>query len=279
MSEHKKKKRKIKIEAYKSFGLLLLCLIFISFVLVFACTKLIPKADYYEIKSRVDDVKNTVVDNPNDPLTTIGWIQVQGTNIDYPVVYKETLDSYPGDKVEYAWLSNYKNGFHNHIRISGHNLFNLSSTPKMKSDVFKRFESLMSFVYYDFAKDNKYIQLTMNDKEYVYKIFSTAFVTNNEKMLMPSDDDYSNKDLDDYIKLMKSDSIYDYDVDVNSNDNIISVITCTRFFGIDDKKDFRIVGRLVRDGEKLNNYSVKRNRKYVEIEEKMKGDDEDEVDA
>jgi hypothetical protein len=78
---------------------------------------------------------------------------------------------------------------------------------------------------------------------------------------------------------MKQDSIYDYDVDVNSDDNIISVITCTRFFGIDDKKDFRIVGRLVRDGEKLNNYSVKRNRKYVEIEEKMKGDDEDEVDA
>ena len=73
--------------------------------------------------------------------------------------------------------------------------------------------------------------------------------------------------------------INDKILDVNKDDDIISVITCTRFFGIDDRKDFRIVGRLVRDDEKINDYSVKRNRNYVQVEEKMKGDDVDDIDA
>ena len=278
MSENKKKKR-MKIDACKSLGLLLLCLIFIVIILVFAFAKLIPKTDYYVVSPRVDNVKTTIIDNPNNPLTTVGWIQVQGTNIDYPIVLKEGEGSYPGDKTGYAWLSNFTAGFHNHIRVSGHNLFNLSSTPKMKSDMFERFESLMSFVYYDFAKENKYIQLTMDGKEYVYKVFATAFVPNNEKLWMPLDDDYKEEDLEQYIELMKKISIYDYDIDVNKDDDIISVITCTRFFGIDDRKDFRIVGRLVRDDEKINDYSVKRNRNYVQVEEKMKGDDVDDIDA
>lgn len=272
MSRNKKKIKKI---TCKSLGLLVLCLAFIVFLVVFSFTKFIFKGNYYKVVSRTDKVKTTKIDYPNDPLQTVGWIQVQGTNIDYPVVFKETTGAYPGEISKYGWLSNFENKFTNHMRISGHNLFNLSSTPKMKSELFERFESLMSFVYYDFAKDNKYIQFTYNGEEYVYKIFSTAFISNNDKYFFPIADKYSSKEIDEYIKLLKKNSIYDYDVDVNKNDKIISIITCTRFFGLDDNKDFRIVGRLLRKNEKINNYSVKKNNNYVKVEDKLKGDEED----
>ena len=42
---------------------------------------------------------------------------------------------------------------------------------------------------------------------------------------------------------------------------------------MDDNKDFRIVGRLLRNGEKINDYSVQRNKNYEKVEEKLKGDD------
>ena len=271
MSDNKKTKKKI---TFKSFGLLALCFVFVVFLVVFAFTKVIFKNDYYKVVSRTDKVKTTKVDYPDDPLETVGWIQVQGTNIDYPVVFKDTLEAFPGEISKYGWLTNYDNKFTNHMRISGHNLFNLSSTPKMESKLFERFESLMSFVYYDFAKDNKYIQFTYDGKEYVYKIFSTAFISNSTKYDFPVSNEYSSKEMDEYIKVLKKNSIYDYDVDVNKNDKIISVITCTRFFGLDDNLDFRIVGRLVRENEKLNNYSVKKNKNYEKVEKKLKGDEE-----
>lgn len=272
MSDNKKTKKKI---TFKSFGLLTLCFVFVVFLVVFAFTKVIFKNDYYKVVSRTDKVKTTKVDYPDDPLETVGWIQVQGTNIDYPVVFKDTIEAFPGEISKYGWLTNYDNKFTNHMRISGHNLFNLSSTPKMESKLYERFESLMSFVYYDFAKDNKYIQFTYDGKEYVYKIFSTAFISNSTKYDFPVSNEYSSKEMDEYIKVLKKNSIYDYDVDVNKNDKIISVITCTRFFGLDDNLDFRIVGRLVRENEKLNNYSVKKNKNYEKVEKKLKGDEED----
>ena len=54
---------------------------------------------------------------------------------------------------------------------------------------------------------------------------------------------------------MKKNSIYDYDVDVNKDDKIISVATCTRFFGLDDYKDFRI-GQKIEVKSKPKDYQI-----------------------
>ena len=47
-----------------------------------------------------------------------------------------------------------------------------------------------------------------------------------------------------------------------------------RFFGYDNKKQFVVVGRLLRDNEKINNYDVSKNKNYELIEQTMKGDEE-----
>jgi hypothetical protein len=275
MSKAEKKKEKSNI----NYTLLVVPIILIVVIIGIVCTKLVTNnSNYYKLDSRITDTKNKVIDS-SENLDTVGWIKVQGTSIDIPIAFNhEDTDKYPVENDGYAWDNNLDSEFHNHMQIYGHNIFNLSSKPDVKSEDGKSFEDLMSFVYYDQAKDNKYIQLTLNGQEYIYKIFAVAFVPSAETLYYPFNDDYTKEDMKDYLNQINKHNMYDYDLDVNEDDQIITLVTCTRFFGNDDSHEFRVVGRLVRDGEKLNNYSVKKNKNYKEVEKILKGDENNEED-
>ena len=156
----------------------------------------------------------------------------------------------------------------------GHNILNLSKQPKIGMDYFSRFDDLMAFIYEEFAKENQYIQYTIDGKDYLYKIFG-VFFEKEYKLDIYHQGDYTEKEMKDYIKQIKESSFYDYDVEVLENDKIITLSTCTRFFE-GTTKQFVVVGRMVREDEKVKKYDVKANAKYKEIKEIMKGDDNDE---
>ena len=79
------------------------------------------------------------------------------------------------------------------------------------------------------------------------------------------------------IKMFRESSLYDYDVDVNEDDDMVSIITCTRFFEGKKNINFQITGRRVRTEEKINNYKVTKNKNYKEVEEILeKGDEKNE---
>ncbi len=266
------KKTKKMRQKTKIIVIIILCIIFILLSLI--STIYGPKEVIFT--SRIEKQKEYELTYQDEKFETVGWIQVQGTNIDYPIVYHEGGDSsYPVEVSSYAWLSNYDIGFHNHMRVTGHNIFNLSSQPELHSELYERFEELMGFVYYDFSEKNQYIQLTFDNKEYIYKIFAVDFLPMVERLEFPLEDDYSEKDMEVFIDTVKKHSIYDYSVDVNKKDSFITLLTCTRFFG-DANYDFRVVGRLLRDGEEMNNYSVKMNKNYERVKELLEGDEKDE---
>ena len=251
-------------------------IISILFVLLISIIIFIFSSKKIVFSDRIEDEEKYVLTYQDETFDTVGWIQVQGTNIDYPIVYHEGGDSsYPVEISSYAWLSNYEVGFHNHIKVSGHNIFNLSNKPELHSELFERFEELLGFVYYDFSKKNQYIQLTMGKKEYIYKIFAVDFLPLVKRFDFPLGDDYTEKEINQFLKIIKENSIYDYNVDVNNHDSIITLLTCTRFFG-DANYDFRVVGRLLRDGEKTTYYGVKKNKNYDKVNEILRGDEENE---
>ena len=163
---------------------------------------------------------------------------------------------------------------YNQVNIMGHNILNLSKQPKIGMDYFSRFDDLMAFIYEEFAKENQYIQYTIDGKDYLYKIFG-VFFEKEYKLDIYHQGDYTEKEMKDYIKQIKESSFYDYDVEVLENDKIITLSTCTRFFE-GTTKQFVVVGRMVREDEKVKKYDVKANAKYKEIKEIMKGDDNDE---
>ena len=132
----------------------------------------------------------------------------------------------------------------------------------------------MSFVYYDFAQNNQYIQLSMDNKEYIYQIFSVGIIKHYYMSVLPTRE-YTKDELKNTIKLYKDNSIYDYNVKVNEKDKLLSLITCTRMYGASADVDFVVSAKLVKNTNSLKLVKIKKNKKYDKIETIMKGDDSD----
>ncbi len=250
------------------FPLILCCII----IPLFWINKINFKTkEIYQVESRIEKIKELKKKDTED-YKTIGWIKVQGTNIDIPVIAYLNGDL-STDLENYAWNLNSNEKFYNKINIRGHNILNLSSQPEVGLKYFLRFDDLMSFVYYDFAKKNKYIQYTVDGKDYIYKIFSVGFES-SYYVDSYHDGKHSKKELKELIKRYKEISLYQYDIDVEEKDKFISLITCTRFNGF--KQDFIVNARLVRENEKLTDYSIKTTKEYKEVKKVLEGEEKNE---
>ena len=270
-----RKKRK-EMKQIKHKAILIICLMFavvIGLIILLTLRIIKNNTGYYKIDSRVEELKN---EKPieNSSYKSVAWLKIQGTDIDLPVVYSDKQnDPFPVQLESFVWARNSFGKNSNFYDITGHNIFNLSATPKIRSSSFHRFEQLMAFIYYDFAKNNEYIQLTVDDEDYVFKIFAVSFVDSRITTFYSADLNADTDQINSVINLLKSNSFYDYDVDVNANDTIISLSTCTRFYGANDDVEFYVAGRLMREDENINHYKVTKNDKYKKIEKKLKGDE------
>lgn len=273
----KKKKREIKKVKHKAR--LIICLMFAAVIglVIFLTFRIIHfNTNYYKVDSRVEELKNEKpIENSN--FKSIGWLKIQGTEIDLPIVYSDVKnEEFPVQLESFGWAKEKFDKNSNYYDITGHNIFNLSKTPKIKSDMYHRFEQLMAFIYYDFAKENEYIQLTIDDEDYVFKIFSVGFVSSGVDSFFPNKNEMNNEEKEKLLSIFNDNSLYKYDVDVNANDKIISLSTCTRFYGVDSSKEFYVIGRLLRDGERINHYKVTKNKNYKKVEKILKGDENNE---
>ena len=163
-----KKRKKQKKLVLLILGLLI---VFIILLGLFLIVKFVFQNDFYKVEPRTNKIEE-ISKKDNSDYHTMAWLRVQGTNIDFPIVAPNEFDSeLPAELESYGWTLNDDDDYHNKMNVYGHNIFNLGPNPKIDAATFKRFEGLMAFVYEDFAKDNKYIQLTIDGKDYLYKIF------------------------------------------------------------------------------------------------------------
>ena len=270
-----KKKLKKKIKKIQK-GYLLIALFAVIIILLglgfFKDTKPI-----YKIEDRKAKFEAAKKEFDDDNTTTVGWLRVQGTNIDYPIVSLEdyndlaTLSSITNN---YLINNNSKELLLNKVDILGHNIINLSSNPKINSPNFTKFEGLMAFIYPNFVKENKYIQYRVNGKDYLYKIYAVRIQDSYKGIETINLTNYTKEDTKKYLEKVKKDSIYKFDVDTRDDDNLISLITCTRFFGPDKEAAFVVDARMLREKEKVRNYSVKTTDNYEKIKKYMETGDE-----
>jgi len=132
----------------------------------------------------------------------------------------------------------------------------------------------MGFVYYDFAQKNQYIECTIDGKNYLYKIFGVRLLESYSSIRTVNTLDYSNEDAKFYIYSVKKNSLYKYKVNVSSDDNFITLVTCTRFYGASKDAAMVVDARMVRKGEITKNYPVEKTDNYKKILKYMKGDEE-----
>ena len=227
----------------------------------------------YKIESRVNEIAEKQAKNDNNKKI-VSWLRVQGTNIDFPVLYAPGYD-FMYEPGKFLWTEADFKGLNNIVYISGHNIKNMSAQPLIADPSHDRFEQLMSFAYYDFAKDNQFIQYTIDGVDYLYRIYSVAFYEES-KIDMYNMIEYSKEDMEEFINSTLRNSIYEYNVGVNENDKLISLNTCTAMFGDEDDIRITVNARLVRKGEKVKLANVRPTEKYTNIENITEGGDSDE---
>ena len=225
----------------------------------------------YQIETRVENIEKYAKEN--EEYTVSGWLRVQGTNIDYPILYDKDYMKLENLAGEYTWVLNNKEDMYDRTLILGHNIRNVSSNPLIANKEHDRFEQLMSFLYYDFAKENQYIQYTKGDKDYLFKIFAVTMLEDTD---LKYSSNMTKEVLKEYIDTTIDQSYFKYDVEVDEEDKIITLITCTRFFSGSRTYKFKVDARLVGEDEKIELSKVTEKESYKEIKEIMKGGEVDE---
>ena len=254
----------------KIIFLLFLVLIISISIYVIHCFDLVKYiVPIYKLEDRNKEVLSAKKKYRDENI--VGWIRVQGTNNDYPIIMKsESMHASFANNLEYSWVNIKPKEESNYLMVLGHNIRNVSSQPVIGDSKMRQFEQLMSYIYYDFNEDNKYIQYTFNGKNYLYQIFAITLA--DSSTLDYDVNSYSKEKLKKYIKTAKEESYFDYDVEVSEEDRIISLVTCTRFQGY-QYRDFKIDAKMI-ESKNGYNYDVSKKDNYNEIEGILKGVDD-----
>ena len=201
-------------------------LILIIFICIYNISeKLIEynKADNSYEKIRVEKEEENLYDKYEDYR---GWIKIDNTNINYPIVQGKDNSFYLDNDINKNYLSsgsifmNYLNhGFNDENTVLfGHHMRNKTMFAQLKKYKEKEF----------FYGNNDIVIEVENGKVLKYKVFS-AYVTDSK-------DNYIKTNFDDkdqykeFLEDIKNKSQYKLDIDVNENDKIITLSTCSYEF-------------------------------------------------
>jgi len=180
----------------------------------------------YAVKNELIDssIKNNMVDFnilESKNKNTVGWIKINNTVIDYPIVqsydneYYLNHDFYGRNNV-YGWIfADSRNTFpklSQNTIIYGHN----TSAGIMFGDLTK----LLDSTWYE-KENSDIIYLSTKNNNYRFQIFSVYKVTTTSDYL----DVTFNGNFDDYINMVTNRSFYDFGVDVN-DEKILTLSTC-----------------------------------------------------
>lgn len=155
---------------------------------------------------------------------TIGWLTVNNTRIDYPVVQAKDNDyylrrDYYQNKNRHGWIfMDYRNNpdeLNENTIIYGHNLANQTMFGTLRY-------ALNSYWYKKSA--NQIITFNAPNENMKFQIFSIYTIPTTNDYLditFPTTDAYQA-----YIDLVKGRSIYDFNIEVTTDDKILTLSTC-----------------------------------------------------
>ena len=214
-------------------------LIFIIFICAYKILYKIgeyKKADdiYEKIRIEKEEVNDAYIDNEDYR----GWIKVENTNIDYPILQGNDNQYYLDKDINKEYLAsgsifmNYlNNGFNDENTVLfGHNMRNGTM-----------FGQLKKYKEKDFFYGNNDIDIELSNGDNLkYKVFS-VYITNAEDNYIKTK--FDNRDeYKEFLERIKNKSIYKSEIDLNEDDKIITLSSCSYEFD-----DARIVvhGKLI----------------------------------
>ena len=218
----------------KKFTKTLINLILIS-IIIFSSYNIYIKLSEYKkadnVCKNIKKINQSTDKNKDDELSAINseykfWLKVDNTNIDYPVVQSKDNDFYlthdfnKNPLASGSIFMDYRNNFEkdNSIIVYGHNMKNKTM-----------FAQLTKFKDKNFFNENNLIKVEYKNNTYIYEVFSvyTADLNNEDYLKVDFKDE---NDYKKYINYIKDKSLYKKDLELNSNDNLITLYTCSYEF-------------------------------------------------
>ena len=206
---------------------------FLICMLLFSSYKIYDKLNEYKQAEKnhtkvLQIAKDT--NNKDENLKSInedyqGWIKIDNTNIDYPILqnkdndYYLNKDFYKNNSSSGSIFMDYRNDFFNdeNVILYGHNMKNKTM-----------FSQLKKFEDKDFFDSNNKIFITKDGREYIYEVFSVYVAQSDFDYLQTSF--ASNSEFKNYIDTIKSKSIHDSKIDVTTKNKILTLSTCSYEF-------------------------------------------------
>ncbi len=184
---------------------------------------------------------------------TIGWLQIPGTNIDYPVMQGATLTTYMNMNINRGydyngslWVDTDVTDYSTNTVIFGHNWTNVSGNPSVGRGGDVMFAQLPSFAHLWFAQRVPYFYYSTTSQDMVWQVFAVFYTTDLNFYLYTNQTGAS---LQYIIDKGRSLSLHNFGVSVSSNDRIITLSTCTRALGSFEDQRFVVMAKLVGSGD------------------------------
>lgn len=183
-----------------------------------------PSSETKQFTTREDiDFETLQKRNPD----IYAWIEVSGTNIDYPIVQHPTDNAYylthTIDHEETIAASIYTESYNStdfedhHTVIYGHNMKNGTM-----------FRTLHHFEDYDFFEEHRDITIYMPDQTRHYEVFA-AYTYDNRHLLNTyycEEPEAFQRYLDEVFSIRDMGAYIDHDMDVTGEDYVITLSTC-----------------------------------------------------
>ena len=177
---------------------------------------------WYYVKFPLIDVDITSLKNKN--ADTIGWINVNNTNINYPYVQtsdnKYYLDhSFDKSYNEAGWVFM---DYRNNSNLDNKNTI-LYAHSRLDKTMFGSLSKVLKYDWYS-NKDNHIIRLSTENENTLWQIFSvykiieeTYYITTNFN---------NNEEYTEFLSTLKGRSIYNFNTNLNGDDRILTLSTC-----------------------------------------------------
>lgn len=190
---------------------------------------------------------------------TVGWIQIPNTNVDYPVVYKAGEENYAYYEAK-GYDKNYSRDgviwadfecsfpqLADNTILYGHNWNNVFTPRTMKNmnSNDTMFALVMSYHHTDFAQENPFIYFSTTERDYVYQVFASFYTD------LKFGYNFAEMDQEQFQQVIaeaKAKSRVNYNVPVTTEDQILTLSTCTRFYGNTSNQRFVVMAKLVPEG-------------------------------
>lgn len=184
----------------------------------------------------LEEISNSVTVDENNNTTinfntlkaknadTIGFIKVNGTNINYPVVKSNDNDyylthSYDKSVSGAGWIfADYRNkldGTDKNLIIYGHN--------RRDGSMFSTLKNILNPEWYE-NEENRIVTFITEQENAKYEVFSAYQIEDEDYYLGTSFGGHNS--FTDFIKKIKSRSVNDFGVDVQDTDSILTLSTC-----------------------------------------------------